>query len=63
MLGAITAPVGAILRVGNSIATGASNSGLLFARGKVSAHGRLRFPRNFGAKRRLETYNSELSQA
>lgn len=63
LIGAVTAPVAAVLRVGNSIATGVANTGVLIAKGKVKPQGRQRFPRQFGARKILEPYNSELAQA
>jgi hypothetical protein len=63
LIGAVTAPVAAVLRVGNSIATGVANTGILIAKGKVKPQGRQRFPRQFGARKILEPYNSELAQA
>lgn len=63
LLGVVTAPFAAILRVGDSLATGIANTGTLIARGKIESKGRLRFPRQFGARRVLEPYNSEIAQS
>lgn len=63
LLGAVTAPFAAVLRVGSSVATGIANTGTLIAKGKIESQGRLRFPRQFGARRVLEPYNSEIAES
>lgn len=63
LLGVVTSPFAAVLRVGSSIASGVAKTGTLIAKGKVKTHGRLRFPRHFGARRILEIYDNELAQA
>lgn len=63
IVGAVTAPLAAALRIGSSVATGISNTGTLLSKGKIHHYGRLRFPRQFGVRRVLEPYDEELAQA
>jgi hypothetical protein len=63
VLGVVTAPLAAALRLGSSVATGISNTGTLLSKGKIQHYGRMRFPRQFGVRRVLEPYDEELAQA
>jgi hypothetical protein len=63
VLGVVTAPLAAALRLGSSVATGISNTGTLLSKGKIQHYGRMRFPRQFGVRRILEPYDEELAQA
>ncbi|CAG9327203.1 unnamed protein product [Blepharisma stoltei] len=61
--GLVVSPVAAVLKFGSTITGGVSSAAILLARGKVQTLGRVRFPRQFGARRILEAYNSELAEA
>lgn len=63
ILGAVTAPLSAVLRVGTSVTTGIANTASFLRNGKVIRKGRFRFPRPVGARRIIEPYNDEIAQA
>jgi hypothetical protein len=62
MVGAVTAPLSAVLRVSTSVASSVVMQAALLD-DKIKQSGRLRFPRQFGARKVLETYNHALAQA
>jgi len=63
LLGAVTAPLSAVLRVGTSVTTGIANTATFLRNGRVVRKGRFRFPRPVGARRIIEPYNEEIAQA
>lgn len=63
VLGAVTSPFSAVLRIGSSVASGIANTGEFLKNGKVSQKGRLRFPRHFSSSRVLTPYDQDLAEA
>lgn len=63
VVGMVVSPVAAVLRFGSTITGGVSSAAIFLLKGKVQMMGRARFPRQFGAKRILESYNNELAEA
>lgn len=62
VVGAVTAPLSAVLRVSTSVTQSVvAQTELLDDKAKQS--GRMRYPRQFGARKAMETYNHELAQA
>ena len=62
MVGVVTAPLSAVLRVSTSVTSSVVMQAALLD-DKIKQAGRLRFPRQFGARKVLETYNHALAQA
>ena len=63
VMGLVTAPITAVLRLSTGLAAGITDAATLFAKGKVTLKGRCRFPRYISDKGIIEVYNSELAQA
>lgn len=63
LLGIVTSPLSAALRIGSGLTTGVTNAATFLARGKVTPMGRARFPRHFSPKKVLEYYNFEVAEA
>jgi vacuolar protein sorting-associated protein 13A/C len=63
LLGVVTSPFSAVLRIGSSVASGIANTGEFLKNGKISQNGRVRFPRHFSSSRVLTPYNEELAEA
>ena len=63
LLGIVTSPLSAALRIGTGITTGVTNAATFLAKGKVTPLGRVRFPRHFNPRKVLEAYNFEVAEA
>ena len=62
VVGAVTAPLSAVLRVSTSVTSSVVMQASLLD-DKIKQAGRMRFPRQFGARKVLEAYNHALAQA
>ena len=60
-VGFITAPIKFVLKIGSTLSLTISATTDLVLNGKLKKHGRARFPRFFGPKKILQSYNYELS--